>query len=1089
MSAPHDREPDLFSIARDAGDETDPSALRSARKGAIFTVPAGRPFLAALAEAILSGNLPRSGGMAPDPLALSRMTILLPTRRAARALQDAFLDASKQRGGARALLLPSIRPIAENDEDRGLIESFGVDHATPTDGLDVPEAIGKLERRLVLTRLVMAWSQAMRKGDAASDDLVASAGAGTPAQAARLAAELATLMDAVETENVSIGNLAGLVPDHFSEHWQRTLDFLKIVVEFWPAHLAEHALLSPMDRRNRIILAEARRLAHKAPDDPLIIAGVTGSIPATAELMRAALSHETSAIVLPALDTDLDEPSWQSLAGHHHEHPQFGFRALLDRLGIARADVSELVGVPFAAPLRSRAQLISQALRPSGSMAAWRDYAQTANLDDVRAALANVSLIEAGTEQDEAETVALILREALETPGRTAALVSPDRLLARRVAVRLESWGIRVDDSAGRPFAKTVPGAFLDLIVEAWSSRFAPPQLMALLKHPLTRLGLAPGDVRRAARILELAAFRTPYLETGLGGLEAALDRAKQEAVAGERRHRTVRRLSDDDWQRARDLVTRLQTAFVPFDRLSPHEALSLADLAAAHAAVGEAIAVPPVEAATPVEEQSPEPDACATIASPLWDGEAGEAAQVLFANLEDMRAVAPDLKPADYPDFYRALVAGETVRVRIPVHPRLSIWGPFEARLQQPDVIVLGSLNEGTWPKAADPGAWLNRPMRQTLGLPSPEEETGRAAHDLTTFLGAETVILTRANKVDGVPQVASRWLLRLNALLDGGLGLKDVLKPTTPWLAWARSRDHIERHQPARIPTPRPPLDLRPRRASVSEVETWISNPYAIFARRILGLEPLPPLGAEPGPQQKGQIVHDALSRFTKQHPDRLPADVLVAFRACALDAVRVFGQHPRVRAFWLPRLERFAQWFAETEPARRRGVTALLAEVPAQLSIAAAHAPFLLTARADRLDVTPSGLLITDYKTGMPPTDTAVREGNALQLPLEAAMAIAGAFPDITGPVAGLRYISATGSEPPGREQIVNLKDVTAADLAAQALAGLTELIALFDDPNIPYKALRRPRFTYIYDDYAHLARVAEWAGGEGDGEGGE
>lgn len=1054
----------------------------------IYNVAPGRPFLEEVARAILSGNLPAPGAPKPGPFDLPAMTILLPTRRATRALQEAFLKAS----GGRAMLLPAIRPIAEAEEDQGLIESL----ARGLDGdaaLAMPPAVGKLERQLVLTELVNAWSRALRDTGVGESADSPNPGAGTPAQAANLAHDLAALMDAVETENVSLSDLSGLVPDNFSAHWQKTIAFLEIVTKYWPDRLAERGLLSPMDRRNQLILAEARRLAANPPSAPIIIAGVTGSIPATTELMRAVLRSPQGAIVLPALDQGLDDPSWQRLADRekpHPEHPQFGFRQLLERLKLERRDVIELPGMPLKPERLARNRLISEAMRPAGSMEQWRTYVREADMMTVASALSGVSLIEAPAAEDEAETIALILREAAETPGRTAALISPDRLLARRVAIRLQSWGIRVDDSAGRPFGKTVPGTFLDLVANAWATNFAPAELMALLKHPLTRLGLSAGDVRRAARNLEVAAFRAPYLGSGLDALDIAVERAAVASApdSGERRHATVRRMGDRDWAQVRDLVQRLRVAFAPLtDLAATRVAQPLRTWTAAHIAAAETLAapVPPsgadASAALPGSETT-------VAASPLWQGEAGEAAWKIFESLADPVLPATVLEAADYPDFYRTLISGETVRPRVPVHPRLFIWGPFEARLQQTDVMVLGSLNEGTWPAAADPGAWLNRPMRAKLGLPAPEDEIGRAAHDLTTFLGAETVILTRADKVDGVPRVASRWLLRLRALLDG-LGLAQALTPPAPWLAWARARDYIDpvRAEKPRPPEPRPPVELRPNRASVSDIETWVSNPYAIYARRVLRLDPLPVLGAVPGPQEKGQIIHLALSRFTERHPEALPRDIVGAFLSAAADVIRDFREEPRVRAFWLPRLHRFAEWFAATEAERREGVTRLMAEVPANHILDLAGGPFELTARADRIDVLAEGALITDYKTGQIPSQSAVRSGAAPQLPLEAAMVLAGAFAGLPPTaVAGLRYIRARGDDPPGEEVLVKLKDGDWNQLAAAAIDGATRLVAEFRDPNTPFRALRRPRFRYDFDDFAHLARVGEWTADDSDEE---
>jgi ATP-dependent helicase/nuclease subunit B len=1042
--------------------------------------------LETLAHAILDGRL--ASGTAPaSPLNIAATTLLLPTRRATRALQDAFLAASP----TRAALLPRLKPIAEGDEDLSLLTSAADPGPVSADALEIPASVGALERQLALTSLVLRWSQTMREpslsaGDGDATAPFAAAGAQTPAQAANLARELARLMDMVETENVALTGLADLVEQsEFSEHWQKTLTFLDIVTQWWPAHLEAIHAISPTDRRNRLILAEAARLTRTKPTAPMIVAGVTGSIPATVELMRAVASLPNGVIVLPGLDLDLDDAAWAAITDGsalekrpHAEHPQFGLKTLLDRLGLTRADVMALERAAPSAARAARQKLVSEAMRPSSTTAAWHTFTAAADVETYREAIADVTLIEAPSAQDEAETVALILREAAETPGVTAALVSPDRLLARRVAVRLEAWGIRVDDSAGRPFGKTVPGTVLDLTIEALHQDFAPAPLMALLKHPLVRLGLDPFAIRRAARALELAAFRGPYLGRGLDGVKAALSKAEADCaldaeVKSQRRPKAVRRLFPEDWQGAHDLLARLGDAVAPLTALfASRKPMALAALAQAHAVVAQALCALP--------EPTPQ--------SALWQGEAGRAAQTIFEGLTQTNLIAPEIKPTDYPDLYRSMIATENVRPHIPVHPRLSIWGPFEARLQQPDIVILGSLNDGTWPEAADPGPWLNRPMRAALGLPAPEEKIGYAAHDFTQLLSSPRVYLTRAQKVDGVPRVPSRWLMRLEAVL-AGLGLKDTLRQeqgNSTYLAWARLRDAAAKRSPVGRPMPRPAVALRPRKLSVSAVETWIANPYAIYASRILGLEALPPLGSEPDAAIRGSIIHEALAGFVKEYPRQLPNDTEAALLRHAEGVLRAWTGHPRVAAFWLPRFERFARWFAETEPARRAGTATLaLAEISGSMIVGPLDNPFTLTARADRLDIIGGAITITDYKTGTPPNKNKVRSQKAPQLPLEAAIALAGGFGTVQKmPVAALRYIRASGGEPAGEESIVASAD--SAELAAASLAGLEALVAKFDLEATPYAVTRRATFSYDYDEFAHLARVAEWSTAASDEE---
>jgi double-strand break repair protein AddB len=1106
----------------------------------IYTVPAGRPFLTALAEALVAGDLPVPGRARTDPLALADVTLLLPTRRATRALQEAFLKAA----GGTAVLLPRIRPIIGAAEEGGGVLSSAEDLATDSAGALKP-AISDFARQLALAKLISAWADAEKRPGSGEGDLAPYSGAAahTPAQAVRLARELAALMDAMEIEDVDPARIGALVPESFAEHWGRTLAFLRIVTEHWPAFLEERGLTSKMAHARALVLEQARQLRAEPAAAPIIVAGVMSSAPAVTELVRAVVGSPNGALVLPGLDQRLDAASWDAILPAHPEHPQYGMCKLLAALGVAREDVALLPGPAPTRAERARAVLASEAMRPARTTECWHQFAASAQRDGVAEALAGLAVLEAPTGEDEAEAIALILREVAEAPGRTAALVSPDRRLARRVAARLAAWDINVEDSAGQPLAKTPIGAFLDLVIEAVATGFAPLALMALLKHPFCRLGRTVDELRRGRSALELAAFRAPYFGQGLEGVAAALERAENDLAARKRRHRAVHRLAHADWQAARAVVRALRRALRKLEALFAADAgAGLQALAEAHCAAASAVAASPADPS----------------AASIWQGGAGEEAAKLLAALCDRASEAPVMPAADYPEFYRSLVAEVTVRRRAATHPRIAILEPYESRLQQPDVVIIGSLNEGVWPQAADPGPWLNRPMRKALGMPAPEERIGDAAHIFTSLLGADQVYLTRAAKIDGVPTVPSRWLLRLQTLLnalplsprgrereaitygcvahpghaenlDGAAAnhlaelargdcphgeegplirpivaearlrhdgapspqrekgrsrpprenLDDPGAPV-PWLSWARARNALAGPpRPVKAPEPRPALALRPRQLSVTTIERWIANPYAVFAQRILELDPLPGLGCPPDAALRGQIVHEALGRFAERFPDRLPPDIGAELIALARAGLEALTGAPRVAAFWTPRFARFAAWFAETEPGRRAGMARTVGEVEGAIVLAGPAGPFTLKARADRVDIGADGIVITDYKTGANLRELASKavQGEAPQLPLEAAIALGGGFTGLAAPtVRSLRYVSAAGGEPPGQD--CPLKD-DPATLARAAHEGLARLIAAFDDEATPYRALRRARFNYRYDDYAHLARVAEWS----------
>ncbi|MGH6735541.1 MAG: double-strand break repair protein AddB [Methyloceanibacter sp.] len=1017
----------------------------------LYTIPPSAPFLTTLARAILSGDLPLPGGPKPDPLTLPLTTIHLPTRRAARGLREAFLA---EAGGA-ALLLPRIHALGDPDEEAAII--FGAEGSDDADGALGAPAIGALPRRLALMRLIGAWSNTPAAA-ATEAEIESVRWVNSPGQASSLAADLARLMDFVETEGADFSGLDALVPENLASHWEATVEFLKIVTKHWPQYLADNGLVSPVTRRNLLMAQEAERLARGSPY-PVIAAGSTGTVPATARLLAAIASLPNGAVVLPGLDISLDDESWASLAAHP-EHPQTGMAELLRKLGAERRDVAYVAGSTPDGAARARLHLVSEALRPAETTDAWQRYLEADALaPEGRAsfanALAGIRLVEAPTAHDEAEAIALILRSCIETPGKTAALVTPDRVLARRVAARLKGFGLSIDDSAGIPVARTVPGAFLDLVLGAAETDFAPPELMALLKHPLVRLGREPAEIRAAARALERGVFRDIYVGQGLDGIAKALFAAR-----GARKRRPLR-LTQEEHDAALGLVRDLERAFAPLAELFASPSPQSASLfAKAHATASEALAR----------------DATGSTAA-LWQEDAGEALTVLLAELIS-EGEGLHLSTRDYPAFYRSLLAGQVIRPRAAAHPRLFIWGPLEARLQHPDVVILGSLNEGVWPRPQEAGPWLSRPMRDKLGLSPPERRTGLSAHDFAQALGAPSVYLTRALKVEGVPTVPSRWLQRLQALVEAS-GLTHKIKPQEPWVAWARLRDQADGFRPAEPPKPCPPANARPRELSVTRIERWIANPYEIFAKNILKLEPLKPLGAEPDAAMRGSIVHEVLSAFAQAYPDSLPDVISGELMATADDLFAKLGGAARVEAFWRPHFQRFAKWFAATEPQRRAAIARTHAEVNGARDITPS---FRLRARADRIDVTrDGGVVIYDYKTGKPPLATHVDDLYAPQLSLEAAIAEAGGFADIgERAVRELRYIRVSGRDEGGEERLAGTAEAHA--LAATALESLTRLIAHFADTETPYEVKRRAaaafRDIYRYDEYEHLARVKEW-----------
>jgi len=987
----------------------------------VYSIPAGIGFVDALAAGLLAET---SG----DPLALAGYRILLPTRRACRALQEAFL----RRSEGKPLLLPRLQPLGDIDADELLLaggdEAAGLSEA---EDFDLPPAIAPLRRQLLLTQAILRAGHNFGERPPSID------------QASHLAGELAQLLDQMATEGVGFEGLAHLALDH-AEHWQRTVRFLEILSKVWPSMLAAEGALDPAVRRNRLLASETARLKRQPPREPVIAAGSTGSIPATAELLAAIAATPNGRVILPGLDRDCDAETWTAVE-EDPLHPQHGMALLLKRFGLAPGEVGLWPARGIESPPPSRARLIGEALRPAETTGRWRDFADSADRERMELSLGAVQRVDCPTLQDEAQIIALRLRQALDEPGKRAALVTPDRNLARRVAGELRRWGIEIDDSAGRPLSLTPPAVFLRLTAEMIAERAAPAALLALLKHPLAACGVKPVACRGFARRLDFH-LRGPRPRAGLKNLARS------------------RGLAPD----LRDFVSGIATSAEVFADLMRKKRVLARDLLAAHVGLAEALAAYEGESGP----------------ARLWAGEAGEAAAGFLAEFADAIGDFPPIEGRRWPMLFESLMSGRVVRPRFGQHPRLSLWGPLEARLQQADLVILGGLNEGSWPPQAPIDPWFSRPMRKALGLSSPERRIGLAAHDFAqAWSSAPELMLTRALRVEGSPTVPSRWLLRLDSLLRL-LAIAPETLHAGLWLGWQSQLDRVGNPRPTAPPMPKPPLAVRPTRLSVTEIETWIRDPYAIYARHILKLEPLDPLDADPTVAERGSFIHEALEQFLKATGDGLPADAYEKLLELGRKAFGPALDRPTVLAFWWPRFRRIARWFVAQESVYRPRLAGSIAETKGELVLELAGCrPFTLRGKADRIDRLKSGgLAIIDYKTGGVPTNNQIETGYAPQLPLEALIASAGKFASVApSPVAELAYWRLMG----GRDiaQIIPVKP-DAMILAAAARLQLEKLILAFEDPAMPYHPLPDPDFVPKFRLYDHLSRRAEWGviGGE-------
>ncbi|MFO0388976.1 MAG: double-strand break repair protein AddB [Alphaproteobacteria bacterium] len=965
-----------------------------------YTIPASEPFMRTLAHWVLSEY-------GHNPSLFTSTVILLPGRRACRSLREVFLDITN----GKPLLLPRIQPIGDIEDNPYLLAP----------AIEMHPPINPLRRQLLLMRLVSDFER-QRYGRIHNLQ-----------KAAQLATQLATLIDDVEREGLDFSGLDALVPEELQEHWQQTLDFLKIISLHWPDVLASEGASNPVIYRNSAIKNLAENLRRNPPEFPIIAAGSTGSQPATAALLATIAALPQGRVIIPALDQNLSEQEWKQLG---ETHPQFMLKQLLENIGCKYTDVKPLIHHKPSA----REVCLSDIFKPAQSTSGWQ-YSTS----DFGSGLNNVHILEAETVLDEARMIALLLRNVLEVPEKTTALITPDRVLARMVAAQMQRFGIIIDDSAGKRLKDTPTATFLQLVLEAVASGMSPVVLLALLRHPMAACGIMPHECRKFAAIMDKHLLRGIRKEAGLQDL---IDTA-----------------TNNNFPALANFLSTLASHIEPLaEAFQQKRNLPLKELLERHIQLAEWMASTPDE----------------TGAEKLWSRESGSHAAAWLSSLNEHADILSAIDPHIYAATFDTLMAQQTYWPQHTQHPRIHILSPIEARLLRFDCVFLSGLTEKTWPQHAEPDPWMSRPMRLKFGLPSAERGIGQAAHDVYYHAHAEEVYLTRARKTDGTRTVDSRWLVRLETLV--GAKNAEMFEGITNQNHINRAKDFLDAPialAALTVPEPRPPVSARPIRMSATGIDRWIADPYVIYAKHILRLKPLEELDKDPDAADLGKTIHTALDMFTRQFPAQLPENAFESLLECGRQAFVPFAHQPAVACLWWPRFETIAEWFIEQEQERRRTITELLSEVEGNWQCDVNGKPFTLTTRIDRLEIHKDrSMVIADYKTGYIPDSTEMKHGLGNQLYVEALIAEHGTLlpkPQmLIRTVTNLEYwkLAATknGSE---------IKAVAAsAEILTQRQAALYELIAAYQDASQPYRAQENPRLKLRYNDYEHLTRRAEW-----------
>ncbi|MDP1723819.1 MAG: PD-(D/E)XK nuclease family protein [Alphaproteobacteria bacterium] len=955
----------------------------------LYTIPTGVSFL----DYFVDGILENYGA---EPLILSQIHIFLPSKRACHQFTPLFYQKYAEKFNKKTLFLPRLIPLGEIALDQ--IEISDLEFL---DDFNVKPSISSLKRQFILAHLIFAWSKQQDIGLHRFD------------QAFTLAQSLSNFLDQLQSENIPLSKLQTLVPSLYANHWQVTLDFLMIISNHWPNILEENQKLDPIARRNHLFSALIDLYASSPPAYPVLIAGSTGTFPMTAHLMKQILALPQGHVILPGLDLDMEEDDWQHVK-HHPTHPQHQLSKLCHQNQWHRDDIKIWHNTEKST---FQSAFLSSLFNPKGKYA----LLPPENLGF----LDNLTYLNCQDHTEEANVIALILKQASMDAQKKSVLVTGDRDLVRRVKASLARWQIEVDDSHGTPLIQSQAGQFLLILLDLIQGNFEPILLLNFLKHPF----IYP-ETSLFLEDLEQTALRGKYKLT-LSDLILKMQPDYPEAVLFlEKLQKTTKELHALLFKESTDLKNLIE--------IHLNTAIHFAD-------------------------------------DLLWEGDAGASLSQFFKNfLNDARDL-PAFDPQSYASLLRQFFDKEVYRPK-QFDSKIAIWGTIEARLQNVDLVILAGLNEGSWPPEIKGDPWLNKAMRADLGLPPIERRIGLSAHDFCQAFGTQEIYLTRSERIHGSPQFPSRWLLKLENYLET-LGLKHKLQTKTSWKEWAGLLDQPSVSINIKPPAPKPSFALRPRTLSATQIETLLRNPYAIFARHILKLKQLDPIQQEPSPAHFGNLVHNILEDFQKNHIGLLGNADIGKLLLLGTQKINTLKLSPDLLFFWEPSITSILKWFFEEEIKRRVFVKSSLLEHKGLIKLSLSKSDFTLKAIADRIDLFHNGQFeIIDYKTGQLPLQKDMLLGFSGQLLIEALIAVKNGFGlSINPDQLNLSLWRLKAKE--DKAEIRHFKedlDVLLPDIADN----LITLLNYYDNPETPYLVHPIPEKAPIYDPYRHLSRIDEW-----------
>ena len=849
-----------------------------------------------------------------------------------------------------------------------------------------------------------------------------------------LADSLANLIKEIHEEGLSLEVLTKLNLDDYSEYWQRNRKFFILIKEY----LDDRKIVSLEQNQWRLIDGLEKKWVDNPPTHPIMVVGSTGSKGITQKLIKLISTLPQGAVVLPGVDFETPKFVWDALGKSKkteiplEDHPQYRLKELTSKLNIKLSEIERWVETKPS--IEARNKLVSLAMQPAPITDTWLE--EGPKLKNIREAISDVTILEAPSDRVEALAISMGIRKALED-NKTCLVITPNRVLARKIVAALKQWDLDADDAAGIPLSISVIGRLFLKVSNLQGNLLNSLNFIELFKHPFVSLQ-ERGIHLKSLRKLELDLLRgSSYFPDNTQILKWSNSFSEKKEL--------------NKWAIwVCECLDKIRTSKLQ----TVHEHLKVHTETIEHLISG-----PNSKEATQV-----------------WSKPDGRELIVVIDQLQNSSKVSGLIDQPQYSNLIYFLLKKSIVRVSYIGRSDIMIWGTQETRVSDADIVFLAGLNDGVWPPLPTPDPWVNRAMRIKAKLLLPEHLIGLSAHDFQQAIASKEVWLTRSSRDSEAETLPSRWLNRLFNLIEGLSKEQPSLLTSMRargdfWLELIKSFEKPQNMmEPAKRPSPTPPVSCRPKTLPVTQIENLIRDPYTIYAKYILNLRPIESLYRTPDSALRGQVIHSLMEKFILLTKNQWPNDPLTLLDQLSDKILESYIPKNSTKLFWKRKINSFSEHFLSSEEKRRKITTPILVEERGSIEIEDTN--FKLTGIFDRIDQDSEGnLSIFDYKTGVIPS-SIVQKYFDKQLLLLALIIYKGGIKKLKNTnIKEAYYIDLSSNPKEYKNSLVSQNlDVIFADFKL--------LISEYNNQNRGYLA-RRAVFETRWDgDYDHLSRFGEW-----------